>query len=73
MKDTLEGLKDTDLKNWLDLIFGEKQRYEDYKNKKGQFFTSVSYIDVDKNTLSKVFQNIYNYVEKLRGCKIDPV
>ena len=29
--------------------------------------------DVDKNTLSKVFQNIYNYVEKLRGCKIDPV
>ena len=26
--------------------------------------------DVDRNTLSKVFQNIYNYVEKMRGCKI---
>ena len=57
MKDTLEGLKDTDLKNWLDLIFGEKQRYDDYKNKEGQFFTSVSYIDVDKNTLENNIKN----------------
>jgi len=63
MKDTLEGLKDTDLKNWLDLIFGEKQRYEDYKNKEGQFFTSVSYIDVDKNTLEN---NIKNNMDRVQ-------
>ena len=38
MKNTLEGLNDIDLKNWLNLIFGNKQRYEDYKKKEGQFF-----------------------------------
>ena len=63
MKDTLEGLKDTDLKNWLDLIFGEKQRYEDYKKKEGQFFSSVSYIDVDKNTLEN---NIKNNMDRVQ-------
>ena len=63
MKDTLEGLKDRDLKNWLDLIFGEKQRYEDYKNKEGQFFTSVSYIDVDKNTLENNIENNMDRVQ----------
>ena len=51
MKNTLEGLNDIDLKNWLNLIFGKKQRYEDYKKKEGQFFLTRCYIDADKNIL----------------------
>ena len=50
MKEDLEGLKESDFKDWLDLIFGKKQRYLDYKNKEGQFFRTQCYIDVDKNT-----------------------
>ena len=57
MKEDLEGLKDSDLKNWLDLIFGNKQRYLDDKKKGGQFFGTKCYIDVDKITSEEYMKN----------------
>ena len=64
MKNTLEGLNDIDLKNWLNLIFGKKQRYEDYKKKEGQFFLTRCYIDADKNIL-KTYSEEPSIMEKV--------
>ena len=66
MKEDLEGLKESDFKDWLDLIFGKKQRYLDYKNKEGQFFRTQCYIDVDKNTSEE-----YSIVFKDNGGSSD--
>ena len=57
MKEDLEGLKESDLKDWLDLIFGKKQRYLDYENKKDQLFGTPCYIDIDKDTSEKYMKD----------------
>ena len=51
MKSRLEDLK-SNLGYWINLIFGDQQRYRYSKKKKGkgQYFKTESFIDVDKKT-----------------------
>jgi len=51
MKRKLEDLK-SNLSHWINIIFGEKQRYRYIKKGKGkgQFFKNESFIDIDKKT-----------------------
>ena len=50
LKSKLEDLKNN-LSSWLNLIFGENQRYRYIKKGKGkgQYFKTESFVDVDKN------------------------
>ena len=54
LKSNLEYLKNN-LSNWINLIFGNKQRYKKFKKGKGegQYFKTESFIDVDKKTYEK--------------------
>ena len=51
LKNKLEHLKN-DLSHWINLIFGENQRYKS-KYKKKQYFRTESYIDIDEETYKK--------------------
>ena len=50
MKNNLENMKEN-LANWLNLIFGPKQKFLHKKN--GQLFRNESYLNVDEETLKK--------------------
>ncbi len=54
LKSRLENLN-SDFGCWINLIFGDKQRYKIIKNGegKGQYFKTESFIDVDKKTFEK--------------------
>ena len=46
MRDYLEKAeKDKDISKWIQIIFGIKQKYENYKKNMGQYFRSECYID----------------------------
>ena len=53
LKSKLEDLKSESFISWINLIFGDKQRYKNIKKKKGQYFKTESFIDVNKETYEK--------------------
>ena len=50
MKNQLEMIKIQKLNLWLDIIFGEHQKYGNRHKEKKQYFRNQSYIDIDKDT-----------------------
>ena len=57
MKNKLEMIKGQKLDLWLDIIFGEHQRYGNRHKEKKQYFRSQSYIDIDNETYQQYLDN----------------
>ena len=57
MKNQLEMVKSQKLNLWLDIIFGQHQKYGNKSKEKNQYFRSQSYIDIDKDTYQQYFND----------------
>ena len=53
MKKKLESLNGNNLSSWLNIIFGEGQKYRYKGKRKGLLFRPQSYIDIDEKTFIK--------------------